>query len=263
MERTTITDYGNIKILEFNKMEQFKDKARVIVSLKTYNNDFRKTKDFNITNSKYKNIANVLNIEPDEILIPKQAHTSNIEIIKNKKKHSLQNIDGIITDVKNIPISITFADCIPLFFYDPVNNVIANIHSGWKGTVQKIAEKTIHKLISEYNSKPQNIICLIGPCIRKDHFLVNNDVKEIFESKFYDFSKKYDIISKTDKANEKGIQYEIDAVLVNKLMLINDGLLKENIIDSQICTVCSRDQFHSRRVEGINYAANTGIMMLK
>ena len=109
----------------------------------------------------------------------------------------------------------------------------------------------------------QNIICLIGPCIRKDHFLVNDDVKEIFESKFYNFNQKYDIITRTDKFNEKGIQYAIDAVLVNKLILIESGLLEKNVIDSQTCTVCESDKFHTRRVEGINYELNTGIMMLK
>lgn len=257
MENITITDYGNIEILEFNKMLEFKDKVRTVVSLKTYNNGFGRE------NNKYKNIANVLGTKEDEIVIAKQSHTSNIEIIKNNKDYSMQDIDGIITDIKRIPIAITFSDCIPLFFYDPINNVIANIHSGWKSTVQRIAESAVNKLIKNYKTNPKNLICAIGPCIRKDHFLVNDDVKEIFESKFYDYSKKYDIITKTDKCNEKGIQYEVDAVLVNKLMLIESGLLEKNIIDSQICTVCKKDQFHSRRVEGINYELNTGIMMLK
>lgn len=263
MKNTTITDYGNIKILEFNKMLEFKDKVRVVISLKTYNNGFRRTNEVNAINNKYENIAKVLNVNPNEIIVPIQAHTSNIEEIKEKRKYSLHNVDGIITNVKKIPIGITFSDCIPLFFYDPINNVIASIHSGWKGTVQKIAEKAIHKLGTKYNSKMQNIICLIGPCIRKDHFLVNDDVKEIFESKFYNFNQKYDIITRTDKFNEKGIQYAIDAVLVNKLILIESGLLEKNVIDSQICTVCESDKFHSRRVEGINYELNTGIMMLK
>lgn len=134
MENITITDYGNIEILEFNKMLEFKDKVRTVVSLKTYNNGFGRE------NNKYKNIANVLGTKEDEIVIAKQSHTSNIEIIKNNKDYSMQDIDGIITDIKRIPIAITFSDCIPLFFYDPINNVIANIHSGWKGTVQRIVK---------------------------------------------------------------------------------------------------------------------------
>ena len=63
--------------------------------------------------------------------------------------------------------------------------------------------------------------------------------------------------------NEKGIQYLIDTVLLNKIMLNKIGLLDKNIIDCNICTVCSNDMFHSRRVEGINYEVNSAIMMLK
>ena len=85
----------------------------------------------------------------------------------------------------------------------------------------------------------------------------------IFETKFEHFCKKYDIISKANSFNEKGEQYKIDAVLINKLILKEHGLLERNIIDSEICTVCNSDDFHSRRVEGIDYEVNTGIMMLK
>ena len=63
--------------------------------------------------------------------------------------------------------------------------------------------------------------------------------------------------------NEKGIQYKIDAVLINKLILKENGILDKNIIDSEICTVCNSNDFHSRRVEGVDYEVNTGLMMLK
>lgn len=263
LKSTKIIDYGNIKVLEFNKMLEFKDKVEVLVALKTYNNGFSRLKNFEPDNNKYKNIAKVLNVQPTDIIVAKQSHTDNIAIIEKNKPYDLEDIDGIITNIKNIPTAITFADCTPIFFYDPIQNVIANIHSGWKGTVQKIAEKAIHELITKYNSKPQNIICLIGPCIRKDHFLVNDDVKDIFEDKFKHFSKKYDIIAKTNMYNEKGIQYKIDAVLINKLILKENGILDKNIIDSEICTVCNSNDFHSRRVEGVDYEVNTGLMMLK
>ena len=72
-----------------------------------------------------------------------------------------------------------FADCTPLLFYDPIKNVIANTHSGWKGTLQTIGVKTVEKMMSEYECKAKDIICCIGPHIRKCHFEVDADVKEL------------------------------------------------------------------------------------
>lgn len=271
MSNITIKNNGKIQIMTFNKMTEFEDKVKLAISLKTYGNNFKiyrnGVKVYNDKEEgikKYEELANILNINASDIWIPRQMHTDNIECIKENSKYDETKIlDGLITNISNIPIATTFADCIPLFFYDPVNNVIANIHSGWKGTIKKIGAKAVNMLKTEYNCKLENIICLIGPCIRKDHFLVNEDVKSIFENTFKDLLKKDEIISKTDKQNELGEQYAIDTVLINKIVFKQMGMLEKNIIDSNICTVCESDKFHSFRVEGTNYELNTGIIMLK
>jgi len=270
MSNITIKDNGKIKIMLFNKMMEFEDKVKLGVTLKTYNNNFKIYKNGKPiykeevdAKKKYQLIADAMGINVSDILIPKQMHTDNILEIFSKEDKITDPIDGFITNIPNIPIATTFADCIPLFFYDPVKNVIANIHSGWKGTVKKIGAKAIEMLNKDYGSKPENIICLIGPCIRKDHFLVNGDVKEIFENMFKDLCKKAEIIIATDKSNNIGKQYAIDTVLINKLIFKEMGLQEKNIIDCEICTVCKSDEFHSFRVEKENYELNTGIIMLK
>ena len=270
MSEVTIKDNRKIQILVFNKMLEFKDKVKLGISLKTYNNNFKvyrngeKVYDNDIDAiNKYKELANILDIKAESIRVPRQMHTDNIYEIHAKEDLANDPVDGFITDIPNVPIATTFADCIPLFFYDPVNNVIANIHSGWKGTVKKIGPKAINILINKYNCKPENIISLIGPSIRKDHFLVNEDVKLIFENTFKELIKKEDIISETDKCNENGKQYAVDTVLINKLIFKEIGLQEKNIIDCNICTVCNSDKFHSFRVEGESYELNTGIIMLK
>lgn len=263
MKELEIKDNGKVKVLQFTKMSEFEDKVALAIALKEYGNGFKREENMNLTRRKYINISEYLNINHNDIVLLKQDHTNNIITIEKNKKYTIENVDGIITSLKNIPTAITFADCIPIFFYDPVKNVIANIHSGWKGTVNRISLKAVEILIKKYNSKPEDMICMIGPCIRKDHFLVNKDVKDIFYYKFNTLCKKYDIITKTNMYNEKGIQYLIDTVLLNKIMLNKIGLLDKNIIDCNICTVCSNDMFHSRRVEGINYEVNSAIMMLK
>jgi len=291
MQDYYIVDDGKTQLLKFKKLEEFKDKVELAFSLKTYNNGFKYDindevhEDVRLT--KFNNISKSLNIDKRKIILPKQEHTDNIRIIEKdeiiKKGNSLKedninnidanlvtklfyklrDIDGLITNVKGAILATTFSDCTPLFFYDPIKNVIANIHSGWVGTTKKIGAKTVDILVKQMDCKPENILCFIGPHIRKDHFLVNDDVKEIFENTFQDICKKNNVIEETNLHNEKGKQYKIDTTLINKLMLYEKGILEKNIFDCNLCTVCNKDMFHSRRAEGIDYEVNTGIMYLK
>ena len=292
MDNYYIVDDGKTQLLKFKKLDEFKDKVELVYSLKSYNNGFKyEIKENLIVDvrlTKFDKIAQSLNIDKTKIILPKQTHTDNIRIIEEKdiidsnnnctKKDNLDNIDsnlvtnlfyklrdidGMITNVKGAILATTFADCTPLFFYDPIKNVIGNIHSGWPGTTKKIGDKAIDMLVNKMGCNPKNILCFIGPHIRKECFLVNDDVKEIFEKTFMDICKNYNVIEETNMHNEKGKQYRIDTTLINKIMLKEKGILEENIFDCNLCTVCNKDMFHSRRVEGINYEVNTGIMYLK
>ena len=292
MQNYYIVDDGKTQLLKFKKLDEFKDKVELVYSLKTYNNGFKYDLKENAVEDvrvkKFDKIAQNLNIDKRKIILPKQEHTDNIRIIEEKdiidnkynfdEKDSLdiidsnlvtnlfyklRDIDGLITNVKGAILATTFADCTPLFFYDPIQNVIANVHSGWVGTTKKIGAKAVDMLVNQMGCNPKNILCFIGPHIRKDHFLVNDDVKEIFEEIFADICKKYNVIEETNLHNEKGKQYRIDTTLINKIMLKEKGILEENIFDCNLCTVCNKDMFHSRRAEGINFEVNTGIMYLK
>ena len=145
----------------------------------------------------YKKICEILKIDYRNLIRGNQEHTDNIEIINEKinknnvdiniKKYN--NTDGLITNKKGLILSTTNADCILMIFFDPVTKTIANIHSGWKGTIQRISIKTVDKMEKQFNCKPENIICCICPSIRKCHFEVDIDVKEIFENQFKDLGK--------------------------------------------------------------------------
>ena len=291
MKNYYIVDDGRTGLLKFKKLDEFKNRVELVYSLKTYNNGFKyEIKDGiheDVRLTKFDNIAKSLNIDKRKIILPKQEHTDNIRIINkdeivNKKNfenkdslnsidanlvtnlfYKLRDIDGLITNVKGAILATTFSDCTPLFFYDPKQNVIANIHSGWLGTTKKIGAKAVDMLVNKMNCNSKNLLCFIGPHIRKDHFFVNDDVKDIFENTFPDICKKYNVIEETNLFNEKGKQYKIDTTLINKLMLKEMGILENNIYDCNLCTVCNKDMFHSRRAEGINYEVNTGIMYLK
>lgn len=249
------------------------DKLKEKINKTTFSSDFIKSpeKDFilkNIVQLNQEHTDRILNITTfDDV----SNDTYNINYLEKENiieryngKHNLkaEPYDAVMTNLTGIATVITTADCIPIMIYDPINNVISNVHSGWKGTVQEIGIKAIHNMKKNYSSKPENLIFCLGPNIKKDHFLVNDDVKQIYENKFKEIIKHYEIITPTEFSNEKGRQYEIDNTLLYKILLKQAGLLDKNIIDSGICTVCSSNEFHSRRVEGTDYEVNASVMML-
>lgn len=217
----------------------------------------------------YKKICNELNTNYLNVVKTNQGHTDNIQIVNTKINindmdvniEKYNNTDGLITNKQNLILSTTNADCILMIFFDPVTKTIANIHSGWKGTIQRISIKTVEKMIKEFKCSPKDIICCICPSIRKCHFEVDGDVREIFEKEFLDLQidKRKDIMEKQN-IQEK---WNIDTVLINKIMLENAGLREENIIDSGICSVCNSSLIHSYRVEKEGYGLATALISLK
>ena len=260
MNNVVFTQKDNIEYMQFKKLLEFQNELLHAYTLKTYSIGLNK--DEENTKKVFEILEKSFKFHKENIIKTNQKHTNNIVEI-NDKTVSLENVDGIITDRAGKPIITSTSDCICFMVYDPKKKVIANIHSGWKGTTKKIIQRAISLMIEDYNCKAENIICCIGPSLRKDHFLVNQDVVDIFQSEFGDFIKNNEIIEKTDLFNQKGVQYKIDTVLVNKLMLKEMGILSKNIIDSELCTMCEKDKFFSYRISGKNYKNNIGLMMLK
>lgn len=247
------------------------------------------TKNPNLDES-YNKICGALNIQKENIVGPKQNHTDCIKNVENMPEKSnfledkvdisaksnsfknesnlsnkmeyLENVDGLLTNKANINLMLTFADCTPILLYDPVKNVIGNIHSGWRGTVQKIGQKAVCKMVEDYGSMPANIIACIGPCIGKCHFEVDEDVKENFEKTFNYLGRNDDIIEKNKIIDGKQ-KYHIDTTLINRLILEEVGIKPENIIESGICTVCNSKYMHSYRAMGNNAGRNATVISLK
>ena len=103
-------------------------------------------------------------------------------------------------------------------------------------------------MVKEYDCNPKDIICCIGPCIRKCHFEVDEDVMKLFKNEF-EYTGRIDEIIEKCRVVENVQKYNIDTTLINKIILNEAGLLKENIIDSELCTVCNSSLFHSYRVD--------------
>ncbi len=250
-----------VEYLQFRKLLEFNNLINCY-TLSVNNVDFRRNFPEESTDTleqSYNKICNALNINKNTIVRPKQSHTDCIKTVENTSE-KYEDVDGLITNKPNINLMLTFADCTPILLYDPENKAIGNIHSGWRGTVQKIGLKAVEKMVKQYNSKPENIIACIGPCIGKCHFEVEEDVKNIFEEKFGYLKRNCDIIEKQEKMVNGKEKYHIDTTLINRLILEEYGLKPENIIESNICTVCNSNLMHSYRADGKSSGRNVTIL---
>ena len=264
-----------VEYLQFRKLLEYKDIISHAYSLGT-NLNFRTStlkkerlpeKEYKKAINSYKVLCNVIDCNYINLVKTNQEHTDCVKIVKEKVNETMPdfnlekyyNTDGLITNQKDIILSTTNADCILLLFFDPVKKVIANAHSGWKGSLQRISIKTVQKMVKEFECNPKDIICCICPSIRRCHFEVQKDVKDMFKEEFKDLDNLNEIIEEKVPSQK----WNIDTVLMNQIILEKQGLKKENIIDSGICSVCHSDLIHSYRVEKQGYGLNTALIGLK
>ncbi len=247
---------GDIEYLQFRKLLEYQDKVEHCYTLKGQNNDYAKEEANNYT-ALYK----VMNLDIEGFTkIEHQAHSDIVEVVR-KKQEFHTNIDGLLTNKRGISLSLRFADCTPILFYAPLKNAIGNIHSGWRGTVQKIGQKAAIKMMQEYGVNKEDILCFLGPCIGKCHFEVGEDVKEIFENTFSYLGNSEKFIAKGEYKEEQ--KYFIDTTFINRKLLEEIGIPSSHIIESNICTVCNSEQMHSYRAEKEKAGRNTAIIGLK
>lgn len=266
---------NGVQYIQFRKLLEYSDIIRHAYSLGTDVN-FRTAKvnkqqlsrnEYELAINSYKNLCDSIGSNYINTVKTNQKHTDTIKVANKKIKEDepdfnlteYNETDGIVTNRKNLILSTTNADCILLLFFDPIKKVIANVHSGWRGTLQRISTKAIEKMEKEYNCNPKDIICCICPSIRKCHFEVEKEVKDMFEEEFKSIVEKNDIITETISSKK----WTIDTVLINQIILEEKGLKKENIIDSKICSVCNSNLVHSYRVEKEGYGLETAIIELK
>lgn len=206
--------------------------------------------DFSINNpNNLKDVAKFLDVDIDKVYEANQTHSCNIEMVTNEDKvgsDKFKNVDGLITNVKGVTLLIKVADCQAIFIYDPVKKVIGNVHSGWKGTSDKIIIKALDKIIMEYQSKKEDLIICINPCILGCHFEIEDDVLTQFKEKIGPSIEEFLTIGKIISGKQK---YYLDLVKLNEKILIDYGIKKENIYLSNTCTVCDEDKFYSYRAE--------------
>lgn len=281
---------GPIEYLQFRKLLEYKDVIYHAYALgldvgfktTTVNQKLASPERMELAKESYRKLCNSVGSDDAHIVQANQNHTDIIKYVQEKVNINEPDFslaeegieDGLMTNKKQLMLATTNADCILLLFFDPVKKVIANTHSGWRGTLQRISVKTVRNMMKEFGCAPQDIICCICPSIRKCHFEVDKNVKDMFQNEFYDLQdakfidieeNKEKIIQLTDFIEEttENTKWNIDTVLINKILLQREGLNPENMIDSGICSVCHSDKIHSYRIEKKEYNTETAIIELK
>lgn len=206
-------------------------------------------------------LCNKLGISDNALILPRQTHESNIlnidkslfslcEEVRNQK---LYGIDAVVTTLSRVCIGVSTADCVPVLLYDEYKGVIAAIHAGWRGTLQKIVEKTVNYMIAEFSTSPKNIKAVIGPSIRVDAFEVGDEVYERFKTEGFEM----------DKIAERRAKWHIDLLEANRNQLVTCGVNIDNIHISGICTYTNHQEFFSARRLGINSGRIFNGIMIK
>ena len=215
----------------------------------------------------YLALGNQLGLPPENMVKTKQKHTSAVKIVTQQDggdgvlRPLDENIpyDGLITNEKNLLLCTVEADCVPVYFYDPVKEVIAMVHSGWKGTVQKISEVTIKKMRDTFGCKPENLKVAIGPHICKNCYEVGQDVFEEFTQSFDKTDMKKIFTRKNDEKYLLNLQEAV------KLTVLKNGVLEKNFFTINICTYHSKIESYSlcsyRRTKSPTQRMLTAIMM--
>lgn len=194
----------------------------------------------------YRRMAMAIGVKEENLVRARQTHTTNVhKVTTENKNEELQDVDGLITDVPGICLTTTYADCVPLYFVDPVHKAIGLSHSGWRGTVGKMGRETLRRMKEEYGTKAEDVVAAIGPSICQECYEVSEDVIAKFKEAFDEIYWK-DLFYQ--KENQKEIKkYQLNLWKANEIILLEAGVLKEHIAVTNVCTNCNSDVLFSHR----------------
>ena len=195
----------------------------------------------------YRRIAEAMDVEVGRFVFTDQTHTTNVRVVTEEdagkgiiRERGYTDVDGLITNVPGLVLSTFFADCVPLYFVDPVNKAIGMSHSGWRGTVGRMGKVTLEAMKEAYGTRPADVFCAIGPSICQECYEVSADVAAEFAKEFagHESNIMYPTIPE---------KYQLDLWRANEIVLLEAGVLPEHIAVTNVCTCCNPKELFSHR----------------
>lgn len=195
----------------------------------------------------YRRIAEAMGVPYEKIVCSDQTHTTNVRVVTEAdagtgiiRPKDYTDVDGLITNVPEITLATFYADCVPLYFVDPVHHAIGLSHSGWRGTVARMGKCTLEAMRREYGTKAADVYCAIGHSICQDCYEVSEDVAVQFEEAFSGHESEILL----NKGNGK---YQLDLWKANEIVLLEAGVKPEHLAVTDVCTCCNPELLFSHR----------------
>lgn len=195
-------------------------------------------------------LARQIGIPADHIIMPHQVHGIDSRVIgpdffkqdEAARYRILDGIDAVMTQMRGVCIGVSTADCVPVLIYDNLNHAVCAVHSGWRGTVKRIASHALRDMKTAFGTDTSRVKAVIGPCISLKNFEVGDEVYDQFAHEGFEMSR---ISVHYDK-------WHIDLPACVKAQLMREGVPADNIKLTSICTYDNVDDFFSARRLGVN-----------
>lgn len=238
---------GRLTVLKFESFRKFKNITHFITCKEGWVNGskprFTNSEDSDVLAFR-RELAVSGEWKLGQFIFPNQTHSDIVGTVNSlSKSEDFDAVDALITNNSGLFICVQTADCVPILLFDPVKNVAAVVHAGWKGTVSKIAKKTVERMFEEFGCEPSGIVAGIGPSIHIHAYEVGREVVELVWKNFENSSAILKPSLNPGKAY-------FDLWEANKIVLLESGLTESNIEIMGLCTFGHPELFYSARRDG-------------
>jgi YfiH family protein len=240
---------GKLSIFKFESFKQYKEIAHFVTTKEGWVSGEapRFTGDEEgIYKSFRKELATSCEWDAKRFVFPRQTHSDYVAIVTSENMQpAIADTDALITNEPGLFICVQTADCVPILLFDPKKKVVAAVHAGWRGTVAKIAALTVTKMTDSFGCNPQDIQAGIGPSIHMHAYEVGPEVIQAVRDNFNNTGA----LLKPSLNEGKAF---LDLWEANKTILLEAGLMEENIEVMGLCSFEQHELFYSARRDGIH-----------
>ena len=216
--------------------------------LSSMNLSFTRGDDPEKVRENFRRMGMVIGFETKDLVLSDQTHTTNVRLVTEAdrgkgfdRERDYTDVDGLITDTPGLMLVTIYADCVPLYFVDPVHKAVGLSHSGWKGTVHRMGKVTLECMKEAFGTRPEDVQAAIGPSICQDCYEVSEDVAQAFMDEFADSMDEQLVYGKDNG------KYQLNLWRANELVLLEAGIRPEHLAITNVCTCCNHELLFSHR----------------
>jgi len=208
----------------------------------------------------YRRFCGAVGTDVNAAVLSKQVHETTVRVCtaadagKGLFSERDYTADALVTDIKNLPLTVFSADCGIILLHDPVHQAIGAVHAGWRGCAAGIVEKTVQTMTAAYGSDPAELLAAIGPCIGRCCFETDSDVPDAMRAALGADAEPY--------LEVRGPKWHVDLAGLNRQWLLKAGLSPGHIDTCGLCTACRPDLFWSHRKMGNARGAQIAMISL-